>query len=502
MAEEFIVTIHGVEGLDTINVRTGPGVNNSLVFKAPKGQTGIRVLNVVDDEDHNVYQAKVYQWFHLVFPDGRDAWARDDLIDVQGDGSYFGYGMLPQPVLAFTLTRDKSITFTPLDAPSSGSVQVITSSTPVTDTQPTTDTPTDSGSDSVQVITSSTPVTDAQPPTDTPTDSSSDSVQVITGSTPVTDTQPTTDTPTDSSSDSVQVITGSTSVTDTQPTTDADPGTTLTRNDPIGPARLTIRGQSGLNLRSGRSTFTSIVVRIPKAAELDILEVGSGETIGDPFQWIRVNYNGHDGWVREDFVRLRGRFQKFGLNASDQYPSPVEGGWWVRDFNPNQNNTRFTSYHLGWDFGANVGEPLLAGPKGGVVTKIAFCQPCGSQGLSAPSLGFNLNDPQVLNSEAWNYGYGHYVLVRYDNDLLPEFTKQQLSQRNLAGAHLFVIYAHMHDIEVGQGQTLQPNQRIGTLGNSGNSSGPHLHLEVRANANPTAQFYQSELFNPGVLFLR
>ncbi|MBC8097814.1 MAG: hypothetical protein H7Y11_00085, partial [Armatimonadetes bacterium] len=33
-------------------------------------------------------------------------------------------------------------------------------------------------------------------------------------------------------------------------------------------------------------------------------------------------------------------------------------------------------------------------------------------------------------------------------------------------------------------QTLAPNARLGSLGNTGNSEGPHLHLEVRASLNP------------------
>jgi murein DD-endopeptidase MepM/ murein hydrolase activator NlpD len=62
----------------------------------------------------------------------------------------------------------------------------------------------------------------------------------------------------------------------------------------------------------------------------------------------------------------------------------------------------------------------------------------------------------------------------------------------------------MHDMHVEEGQTLQPNQQIGTLGNSGNSTGAHLHLEVRGGTNPNAQFYelQANLMTPGVLFLR
>jgi len=42
-----------------------------------------------------------------------------------------------------------------------------------------------------------------------------------------------------------------------------------------------------------------------------------------------------------------------------------------------------------------------------------------------------------------------------------------------------VIYAHLSRIDVGPGDLVRMGQRVGLSGNTGNSRGPHLHLEIR-----------------------
>ncbi len=45
-------------------------------------------------------------------------------------------------------------------------------------------------------------------------------------------------------------------------------------------------------------------------------------------------------------------------------------------------------------------------------------------------------------------------------------------------------YAHLCDIDVREGQMVKRAQHIGDLGNTGNSSGPHLHFEILDHGTP------------------
>ena len=55
--------------------------------------------------------------------------------------------------------------------------------------------------------------------------------------------------------------------------------------------------------------------------------------------------------------------------------------------------------------------------------------------------------------------------------------------------HQYALYAHMvpGSIRVRKGQRLRTGQMIGRLGNSGNSTGPHLHFAVQAKPRPIAR---------------
>jgi SH3-like domain-containing protein len=421
----FLVTILGnpdFPSIREVNVRTGPAITRELIFRTPL-TTKAFVQAVEPDADGGARDGKTYCWFQLQFTDGRTGWVRDDLIEVEGDGSAFGYGFVAQKQQAFRLIR-----------------------TPPTPPAP------------------SEPVTPPAPVVVQPV------VVVVPTPTP---SEPTPSTP---------------------PAPTAAPAN--------APCFTLTTGRDGVNVRRGPGTAHVAVTRFAYRTRCEIVEVKPEDNRASRFNWVHVKANGQSGWVREDYLRHEGDVSRFGLAQSDSFAAPMENCYWVRDWNTDPN---FAAIHYGWDLGAATGEPVLGGPVAGLVVQVSRCTLCTPERPNVLSNGLRLNDPGVLQNPAWGFGYGNYIVVRYTWDQLPRSTQNELQRRNLPNYHLFTIYAHLHTIEVSQGQTLVPGQRIGTCGNTGNSEATHLHLEIRAwnNANETSTGRMiANRMDPVVLFRR
>jgi murein DD-endopeptidase MepM/ murein hydrolase activator NlpD len=71
----------------------------------------------------------------------------------------------------------------------------------------------------------------------------------------------------------------------------------------------------------------------------------------------------------------------------------------------------------------------------------------------------------VVTHAGWESGYGNLVEVKHDFGL---------STR----------YGHMSAVRVTVGQRVSRGDRIGDMGNTGHSTGTHVHYEIRVNGNP------------------
>ncbi len=54
----------------------------------------------------------------------------------------------------------------------------------------------------------------------------------------------------------------------------------------------------------------------------------------------------------------------------------------------------------------------------------------------------------------------------------------------IVDSHARVLYCHLSDFRVRNGESVSPGQVVGLLGSTGNSTGPHVHLEVQVDGRP------------------
>jgi murein DD-endopeptidase MepM/ murein hydrolase activator NlpD len=71
----------------------------------------------------------------------------------------------------------------------------------------------------------------------------------------------------------------------------------------------------------------------------------------------------------------------------------------------------------------------------------------------------------VVTHAGWDSGYGRQVTIRHDFGVE-------------------TLYAHLSQVSVDVGQRVSRGERIGDMGNSGRSTGTHLHYEVHLNGTP------------------
>ncbi len=136
---------------------------------------------------------------------------------------------------------------------------------------------------------------------------------------------------------------------------------------------------------------------------------------------------------------------------------------------------------IGPGHGAAAPVKVAAKVKAGASTAGFFTKPVigakrtqGIHGHNGVDLAASLNTPviaaaagQVIISKSggWNGGYGTYVVIKHANGTQ-------------------TLYGHLNQAMVSQGDSVAKGQQIGKMGSTGQSTGVHLHFEVRGGTNP------------------
>jgi len=109
--------------------------------------------------------------------------------------------------------------------------------------------------------------------------------------------------------------------------------------------------------------------------------------------------------------------------------------------NHNGISRGYSSYHRGIDYMASIGTPIYAAASGRV----------------------------TIISSGWSGGYGNQIVVDH-------------------GGGRATRYAHLSSFNVSSGQNVDRGQVIGYSGNTGRSTGPHLHFELIIGGSPVPPF--------------
>jgi len=142
--------------------------------------------------------------------------------------------------------------------------------------------------------------------------------------------------------------------------------------------------------------------------------------------------------------------------------------------------------------GGPVAPPVVAvaEPAGPVTREIRFEAPLkgypinsrfgmrrlGGEGAARPHNGVDMAAPTgtsvfsaaegvVTRTGYQPEGYGHFVEVAHPNGMT-------------------TLYAHMSRVDVATGMAVSGGDRLGLVGSTGYSTGPHLHFEVRRGGTP------------------
>ena len=92
-------------------------------------------------------------------------------------------------------------------------------------------------------------------------------------------------------------------------------------------------------------------------------------------------------------------------------------------------------------------------------------------GISGTVVHAGLDDPALIGP--YNNFYGNCVVILLDRKL------------PVGGGEMnvYLLYGHLSQVTVAQGQHVEPNDIVGAVGMTGIAIGPHLHVEMRVGAN-------------------
>lgn len=222
--------------------------------------------------------------------------------------------------------------------------------------------------------------------------------------------------------------------------------------------KVTVEASLTLNIRPTPSTAQAPVGSLTRGFVVAAVDLVEGEDVGGETRWYQIESPRGDGYVHYDFVECTedelttmpiGYYMPFACNAQHRVTQGPGGG------TSHSGNAAFA-----YDFACGSGTSIRA-MMGGTVSRLSMAtqpgDPCYNGGTSACSNASN------------------YIMLAHPNGQT-------------------TIYKHLNSASVAEGAQVSVGQEIGKSGNTGWSTGPHLHIGVCDGAT-TNQFCQTVDFS-------
>lgn len=126
---------------------------------------------------------------------------------------------------------------------------------------------------------------------------------------------------------------------------------------------------------------------------------------------------------------------QYAYYPNSEYTGPIENlgtGSFIRPCTTGYVSCQFSSWHHGVDIATDKGTPIYAADDGTVIVS------------------------------GWHYSYGNYVMIDHGNGYV-------------------TLYAHASALNTEAGAQVTKGTKIAEVGSTGNSSGNHVHFEIRQN---------------------
>nr|WP_232369491.1 peptidoglycan DD-metalloendopeptidase family protein [Leptospira abararensis] len=201
---------------------------------------------------------------------------------------------------------------------------------------------------------------------------------------------------------------------------------------------------TSLRMRDEPNDYGSVITTIVGDEKIKIIDTKKEiETIGGVrSKWIYISWNDEwEGWIFGGFVSKERGPLVDNDDISKYFQIPVDNDRYVSsNFGTRVDPVtgKVGAFHSGIDLPASIGTPIKA-----------------------------VSDGKVWRTITTSGGYGMLTILSHKNNI-------------------FTYYAHQNERQVKEGDSVRSGDIIGQVGNTGKSTGPHLHFEVRKGPDQQA----------------